>query len=79
MATPLRTDYDRRMALVEIDALAALMLGLTADQLCAMYRTQFSVLFKYEYSKFFDAAGRNTQIAAMRRYSSSSIGTKMTA
>ena len=58
MATPLRTDYDRRMALVELDALAALMLGLSAEQLCAMYGTQFPVLRKYEYSMAFDARGR---------------------
>jgi len=58
MATPLRTDYDRRMALVELDALAALILGLTAEQLCAMYRTQFAVLRKYEYKMWFDANGR---------------------
>lgn len=58
MATPLRTDYDRRLALVELDALAALMLGLSAEQLCAMYRTQFAVLRKYEYEMYFDANGR---------------------
>lgn len=58
MATPLRTDFDRRKALVELDALAALMLGLTADQLCAMYRTQFAVLRKYEFNMVFDAHGR---------------------
>jgi hypothetical protein len=58
MATPLRLDYDRRMALVELDALAALILGLSAEQLCAMYRTQFAVLRKYEYVMRFDANGR---------------------
>lgn len=58
MATPLRTEFDRRAALVEIDALAALMLGLSADQLCLMYRAQFPVLRKYEYGMFFDGAGR---------------------
>ena len=56
--TPLRLDYDRRMALVELDALAALILGLMAEQLCAMYRTQFPVLRKYEYRMYFDAQGR---------------------
>lgn len=58
LATPLRTEYDRRSALVEIDALAAIMLGITAEQLCAIYRAQFGVLRKYEYRMFFDAQGR---------------------
>jgi hypothetical protein len=58
MATPLRTEYDRRAALVETDALAAIMLGITAEQLCAIYRAQFGVLRKYEYTMFFDAQGR---------------------
>jgi hypothetical protein len=35
-----------------------MMLGLTAEQLCAMYRTQFAVLRKYEYKMVFDAEGR---------------------
>jgi hypothetical protein len=58
MRTPLRVDYDRRMALVELDALAALTLKLSAEQLCAMYRTQFAVLRKYEYDMYFDTNGR---------------------
>jgi len=58
MATPLRRGAERRMALVELDAIAAIMLGLTADQLCAMYRTQFAVLRKYEYAMAFDTEGR---------------------
>ncbi|WP_372024378.1 Eco57I restriction-modification methylase domain-containing protein [Rhodococcus sp. NyZ502] len=55
---PLRTDFERRAALVEIDALAALMLGLSADHLALMFRAQFPVLRKYEYEMYFDSRGR---------------------
>jgi len=58
MATPLRRDAERRQALVEIDALAAVMLGITAAELCAIYRTQFGVLRKYERVMQMDANGR---------------------
>lgn len=58
METPLRSDFERRAALVEIDALAALMLGLSADHLALMFRAQFPVLRKYEYEMYFDNSGR---------------------
>ncbi|MFE7264282.1 class I SAM-dependent DNA methyltransferase [Streptomyces sp. NPDC057592] len=57
-ATPLRTEYERRAALVELDALVSVWLGITADQLVAMYKTRFPILHDYEAKTWFDANGR---------------------
>ena len=57
-ATPLRTDFERRQALIELDVLVSMALGLTLEQLETVYRLDFSVLQSYENDTWYDRNGR---------------------
>ena len=54
----LRIDEERRAAQIEIDVIAAISMGISADELCMVYRTQFPVMRRYDQEDHFDANGR---------------------
>lgn len=54
----IRSDFARRQALIEIDVLTAMEIGMTIDQLKTIYRIQFPVLRSYEDETWYDANGR---------------------
>jgi hypothetical protein len=57
-AVPIRTDMERRQALVELDVLVSRQFGLSLDELVAVYRLQFSVLRQNEGDTWYDRNGR---------------------
>ena len=58
MNTPLRTDFARRQALIEIDVMTAMTLKMTLNQLITIYRIQFPVLQSYDTDTWYDSRGR---------------------
>lgn len=56
--TPLRNAFARRQALIEIDVLAAMALGLTLRELTMMYEIQFPVLRQNEGDTWYDRRGK---------------------
>ena len=57
-STPLRTQLDRRQALVELDVIVTKALGLSLDDLLLMYRVSFPTLRKYDADTYYDQTGR---------------------
>lgn len=55
--TPLRNYFERRQALVEIDVIAAMALGLSLKDLELIYRIQFPVLQQNENDTWYDTKG----------------------
>lgn len=56
--TPIRSDYERHCALVEIDVFSAKMLGLSLKQLQEIYYLTFAVMNNYENNTWYDAEGK---------------------
>ena len=56
--TPLRTQLDRRQALVELDVIVTKALGLSLADLLLMYRVSFPTMRKYDADTFYDQNGR---------------------
>ena len=54
---PLRNYFERRMALVEIDVISAMALGLTLEDLEMIYTIQFPVLQQNENDTWYDQKG----------------------
>lgn len=57
-ATPFRNYFERRQALVEIDVIAAMALGLSLEDLEMIYNIQFPVLQQNENDTWYDAEGK---------------------
>lgn len=60
--------YKRWQLTVEIDVLVALMAEVTIEELCTVYRTQFSVAVKSARETLYDIHGRKVPAEVFRRY-----------
>ncbi|BAC19708.1 hypothetical protein HMPREF0290_2782 [Corynebacterium efficiens YS-314] len=65
---PIHNAKERFHAQNEIDALVALSLGITADELCMIYRTQFPVMRRYDQENRFDSLGRKISKEVLKNH-----------
>ena len=57
-SVPLRTQLDRRQALLELDVIVTKALGLSLEDLLLMYRVSFTTMMKYDQDTYYDQTGR---------------------
>ncbi|ASR03334.1 Eco57I restriction-modification methylase domain-containing protein [Gordonia rubripertincta] len=57
-SSPLRDEFSRRCAAVELDAITAIAIGMSAEELVEIYRAQFWKVSRRESNMYFDSAGR---------------------
>ncbi len=57
-ASALRSDFARRQALVELDVLVSMDLGMSLDELLNIYRAQFPIMRQYDRDTWYDQNGR---------------------
>lgn len=57
-SVPLRNAFERRMALIEIDVISSMAIGLTLDELEYIYNVQFPILKSNEENTFYDSKGQ---------------------
>ena len=57
-ASGLRSEFEKRQALIEIDVLAAQAMDVSLNDLLSVYRVQFPVMRQYEAETFYDQKGR---------------------
>jgi len=55
--SPLKNWFERRVALIEIDVITSMALGLKIDDLISIYKLQFAVLEKFENDTYYDSNG----------------------
>lgn len=63
---PITMAIDRERAQARIDAAAAYAWGVTADELCMIYRTQFPVMRRYDTEDRYDRNGRRVPKEILR-------------
>jgi len=78
MNTPLRNAKQRWRAQNTIDVIVAHSLGITIDELCMIYRTQFPVMRRYDQEHLYDNNGRKIPTDIVKQHNKLPEGTLLT-
>ena len=78
MNTPLRNAQQRWHAQNTIDVIVAHSLGISINELCMIYRTQFPVMRRYDQENLYDSNGRKIPTDIVKQHNKLPEGTLLT-